>query len=541
MSTKWATINTDNGPAPVALTAGSPLILAGPNGVGKSSLLHAIARGSGTFLEHYEILAGFRQISFSNGDVESSGIPLSDLSAQLSHENIHNNRYRNHLSDPHLKSVIKRFISTHNQNNEDLIREAANREENIQTLDKYSNRAIPMLNSIFRSARMPVELTLESGQLQAHRGGITYSIDRMSDGERAALLLIGSILIRPPGTLLAIDEPERHLSRSNSGPLIAAAVRARPDLFYVIATHDLSLCEWLPNKTIIHVRDSFTSDGDNAETRTYAINIISQNDELSEELQISLLGARKETLLVEGDVNSSDRALYSNIYPNHSILPAAGWETLTNSVKALRGNKHHHHLEVWGLIDGDGRDEAEVAALAVNGTFVLPVPTVENLFFHSSILAEMASAIFSLKGGQSADIRVNLAETEAAIFIKRHVDDIARRRVVWRVARALSARKISVKELAQSVKEVPAIDVEAMLVEERFRLTTATEQMKPSQLLWNTPIKNTGVPDAVAKAIGFDNFADYRTAVLRQMEAGTPAGLRMLKDLRDQLPCIPAG
>jgi hypothetical protein len=46
--------------------------------------------------------------------------------------------------------------------------------------------------------------------------GEPYSIAELSDGERNALLIAATVLTVKPGTLLLIDELERHLHRSKN-------------------------------------------------------------------------------------------------------------------------------------------------------------------------------------------------------------------------------------------------------------------------------------------------------------------------------------
>ena len=69
----------------------------------------------------------------------------------------------------------------------------------------------------------------------------TYGIEQLSDGERSALLLASEVLTAPKGTLLLLDEPERHLHRSIISPLLSGLFAQRSDCNFVISTHDLLL------------------------------------------------------------------------------------------------------------------------------------------------------------------------------------------------------------------------------------------------------------------------------------------------------------
>jgi predicted ATPase len=67
-----------------------------------------------------------------------------------------------------------------------------------------------------RLSNLPIEISVEEGQKIVARknGGNGYSVAELSDGERNAFLIAADVLTAKPGTLILIDEPERHLHRS---------------------------------------------------------------------------------------------------------------------------------------------------------------------------------------------------------------------------------------------------------------------------------------------------------------------------------------
>ncbi len=81
--TRSVQVETDGGRVDVLLPPGHVLVLAGPNGVGKSSLLHKVARTFGS-VDNVEILSGFRNISFQNSDIDNVGISSEQLFQQMS-------------------------------------------------------------------------------------------------------------------------------------------------------------------------------------------------------------------------------------------------------------------------------------------------------------------------------------------------------------------------------------------------------------------------------------------------------------------------
>lgn len=462
---------------------------------------------------------------------------MSALFQQMSMENDHQNRYRNQFGEHHLKSIIRRFLSKHHQDSEDLIQRGLSSNDPLGVVANGSHRTIDVLNGVFAAARLPVEIAFTEAGLRARRSGTEYGIDKMSDGERAALLLVGSILVRPHGTLIAIDEPERHLNPSISGPLLAAAVRARPDLSYVIATHDLSVSASISNKTIIHVVDSFVVPQAGFEVRRYELVSVDDVESLQEDLHVSILGSRRSLLFVEGNDGGFDRALFSCIYPEHSVVGRGGWEAVANDVRSLRSNLRFHRFEISGLVDGDGRGAKECEKLSGDAVFVLPTPTVENLFFHPVVMSQMAKEAHAFRGGDSADQRMEAALNAALEHVERHADDIVDKRVVWRVNRMLSERKISAKDV-RALANIEAIDIAKVVAIEEEAVRGIIGNRDANRQLWSMPLKNTGVPSAVCKALGYTNFAEYKAAVVRHLEAKSISGELILRALREVLPEI---
>ena len=68
-----------------------------------------------------------------------------------------------------------------------------------------------------------------------------FSISQMSDGERNAVLIAAQVLTVESGTVLLIDEPERHLHRSITEPFLSALFEQRRDCMFVVSTHELAL------------------------------------------------------------------------------------------------------------------------------------------------------------------------------------------------------------------------------------------------------------------------------------------------------------
>lgn len=497
------------------------MVIAGPNGVGKSALLSEIARGIGNGQsEIVETFFGSRQIQFQNEEVDQVGQNLKHFQLQL---NSNVTRYRHPWGEQHLKSVVRRVLNQDSQTNSDMI-DQMEKGATPQSVLGNKMRTIKAINAAFASARLPVQFCLEDGGLRARRGQATYNIDRLSDGERAALLVAGAVLIRPKDSFIVIDEPERHLNPAISGPLLSALVRVRPDLGFIFSTHDLNLLSWLQPQTIIHLRNSDLIT-ENPEQRRYDYSVLTHTDDVPDALKFAILGTRKSLLLVEGTATSEDQALYGHLYPDWSIVANGSCEAVVSHVKAISKHRDYHWLRVAGLIDGDGRSSDETQMLAAENIYTLPVPTIENLFLHPIVLAQMTDGAHEWFGGPTGPERI--AAIEAALFniIDRAKDDIIARRVVWMAQHVAAKNMVSVRDVRKGLAtQVPAVDLITLRKQAETEFGHAVSAGPMISTLQVLPIKATAVPSHVVTSLGFKSFNDYKTAVLRQIETESPRG-----------------
>ncbi|MBD8650850.1 AAA family ATPase [Rhizobium sp. CFBP 13726] len=518
--------------AELTLAPGDTFVVTGPNGVGKSAFLAHVPSDFSV-----ERFFGSRAISFTSDETSEVGQTVQTLMANIAGST---NRYLNHWGEQHLKSVVKRLMQKESQAAQDIVKKLNGGATYLEVREKV---LLPLnqLNSVFEAGRLPVHLYVdESGELCAKRGNASFGINRMSDGERAALLVVAAILVRPKNSFILIDEPERHLNPSISGPLIAAAVRARPDVGFLFATHDLSLIEWLKPEKIIHIQDSEMMFGSVNDQRRYTYAILGQGEDLPETLRYALLGSRKALLIVEGTASSEDRALYSHVYPNWNVIPREGSGSVQAGVAALRENGDYHWLRVAGLIDGDGRSLDERQVLERKQVFSLPVPTIENIFFMKEILFEMASAVQELFGLPTAQERLDLVEKELRNLLLEEKDEMIARRVAWAANRALESKKVSVDEIRANKKTIDPIDLLELKSTIKSEYDLATLKGDVYEALGIMPIKNTKIPGRLAKSMGYGSAKSYYQAILTQIQNKTERGARIITLIQASLPPLPA-
>jgi len=199
----------------------------------------------------------------------------------------------------------------------------------------------------------------------------------MSDGERVILYFIAVVLCLPEKMTIIIDEPELHIHESILDRLWTILERERRDCFFIYITHSINFASHHKESEYLWVK-SYNNKG-------WEYKWIN-DDMFPEDLILNLLGSRKPILFVEGEPHSYDTILYSKIYNSYYVVACGSCESVKSKTKAMIDSKDLHHLDCWGLIDRDFKDENEIEQLQKNGIYTIGVAEVENLFIVEEIL-----------------------------------------------------------------------------------------------------------------------------------------------------------
>lgn len=362
---------------------GHVLFVVGKNGSGKSTLVMGWARSR----PDHPVLTGNREVSFVN-----SAVSLSPSQMQT-HEGYGQTNLRSHdsrtsrafhNSQDWLKTLVARLdvfekhcmhqeVSAHREGNADDAKKAQERNPFIQ------------INQVFHSIGLPLSLSLdEKANFKVAKEGVadSYGIDELSDGERAALVLISAVILADHGQTITIDEPERHMHRSVSSPLLREMFRRRPDLTWIVATHDVSLLRDFSDAKLL-VLYGYNGFG-------WQFDMLESTRNLPDEVVDAIYGAREKVLFVEGKQQRSlDEPLYQVLFPDTTIKSRGSCNEVQRSVEALNSVGALNSMTARGLVDADNRNDA--ASLGEAGISKLGVYAVESLYFHSSVIEALAA------------------------------------------------------------------------------------------------------------------------------------------------------
>jgi hypothetical protein len=354
-------------------------------------------------------------------------------------------------------------------------------------------------------------------ELIAIRSGELYSIARMSDGERAALILAAEVVAAPLRSIFLIDEPESHLHQSIVVPLLAALINERPDCGFVVSTHEVGLPTVVPQSITILLREGHWQGG---AIRSWDTDILVGSCEIPEGLLVDILGSRRKILFVEGKSTSLDQPLYALLFPNVSVRSRNGCREVRNAVTGLRAANALHRINAYGLVDDDAMDAAKIQNLETEGVYATAVYAVESLYYSAEALGAVAAVQAATLGIRAVDL---LNEAKSAAILSLKLQGVAERLASRRAERVLREQLVQAlpKRTELIVDGESAITV-SVLSPYPAELQTLRDFVNASDLeriIARYPIRETGALSALASSLRFASRQDYEKAALTRIGA----------------------
>ena len=256
---------TPGEPLTISIDVGQQLYIVGANGAGKSALLqHWITSIAGPLVRR---IAAHRQTWFQSGNLDFTARSRRDFESNVrSWDREANARWMEQSPAQRQSAVLFDLVAKDNTRYRTIGQYIDN--DNPDEATRFASKSeslFKQLNALLGLGILTVSLENSNDEeiLAKHKNnGLRFSLAQMSDGERAAAIMAANVLTVEPGTILLIDEPERHLHRSIIEPFLSALFAKRQDCAFVISTHEIALpianpaanavilrsCEWNGNQ-----------------------------------------------------------------------------------------------------------------------------------------------------------------------------------------------------------------------------------------------------------------------------------------------------
>jgi len=290
------------------------------------------------------------------------------------------------------------------------------------------DKVIELWQDIFPGNRV----LIDSGRMLFSRGieATAYPALRLSDGEKAVLYYTAAILYAPQNSVIFIEAPEMFLHPSLTASLWNRLETIRCDCSFIYTTHDTEFASSRNGAPVIWVRDCDSSE------ESWDYDILPPQTGMTQELYMTLIGARKPVLFIEGDSQRSiDAKLYPLVFPDYNVRSLGSCNKVIEATRTFNDLSTFHKMESHGIVDRDRRDVNEVAYLRRKNIMVPEVAEIENMLLLDDIIAAMAKS-----RGQSASRALQKVHRAVTAMFKADVRQQALLHTRHRVKRIMECR-----------------------------------------------------------------------------------------------------
>ena len=251
-------IPTTSGKQPLQITleAGDRLFMVGANGSGKSALIQHLVSSLGN--KKFKRLSAHRRTWLTSGNIAITPQDRTRLNQEFIRKELRPDaRWQDSYEEQKHSAVLFDLVAKENSSGPDPSRITSitgdpkdARRVSFRIGVNPSNR----LNELPALGTLTVSLENSKGEeilAQHGNGGGSFSIEKMSDGERSAAIMAANVVTAKPATVFLIDEPERHLHRAIIEPFLSALFNQRKDCSFVVSTHEIALPVANPDARIL--------------------------------------------------------------------------------------------------------------------------------------------------------------------------------------------------------------------------------------------------------------------------------------------------
>ena len=509
-------VPTATGPLQVEILERRALFILGRNGTGKSALVHHI-RGQchSSTIGSVIYLPGSRPSYFAGDSLSMNANTRSQYdSNHLIWDSSPDVRTRPNDGPSRNERAIYDLRAAELQYCVQAANEIAIDGINSPAIARLQSKLSPLnrVNRLLQQANLPISVIVDSGELIASREGSPYSISKMSDGERTALVFIADVISAKPGSLFLIDEPELHLHRAIIVPLLSALLAERPDCTMIISTHELALASDNPENPVILVRGC---NWNGAVPSSWNLDLLPDSFNIPDDLRVDLFGSRQTILFIEGTESSRDKPLYAILFPKASLRHRSSCTDVRRAVVGLRQVEAFHHARTFGLVDNDGMDEAFQNKLLGEGVYALTLFSVESLYYAPETIAAVAA-----RQGETFNVDPLILVAAAR---EKALSTLRQQGKVEHLAARVAERHLRDKLLSQLPSRAEMVAKGGSAIEVSYPSPYAATLTFIQRLLdigdldgiiVRFPIRESGILGDIAQSLRFSGQADFEQAAL---------------------------
>jgi hypothetical protein len=233
----------------------------------------------------------------------------------------------------------------------------------------------------------------------------------------------------------------------------------------------------------------------------------------------TIVGSRRPVLFVEGDGGSLDSSLYRRVYRDFTVIPVGSCDHVIHTVASFAARKELHRVGCAGLVDADGRTDAEAAHLETKGVYRLPVSEVENLLVLPNVFLALAKALKFT----NQDAQQKLADLRAFVFAQanKDIDAICLRYTTRRIDSEMKKIGLSGTDVASLETAFSAatagVSVQGIFADVKTILSAAIAAQEYEKVLLF--YDNKGLLAEAAKQLGYQKQRAFEEYVGRELRS----------------------
>ncbi|WP_083580981.1 AAA family ATPase [Enterobacter sp. SA187] len=491
---------------------GQVLFILGANGAGKSSLIYHVLKNLGDY-NNIVLISAHRQIWFDTSVIDMSNSEFASTLEYLQSNVRYSNTSRWKVDDARQSKLpVIRLKKAINRRNRDVADKVDARD--IDGALKVSVSPKEIINSVLISSGMPITIEHDdedniTAVNSKYNPPAIYSISQLSDGEKNAITISADVISALPGTLFIIDEPERHLHRSVSSPLLSELIAIRPDCFFIVSTHDIGLASDMDNSQILLVKScKYTSEI----ATSWETELIRDPGSIPDHIKKDIIGAKEKVIFIEGINSSLDIGLYKSVFPDVSLIPKEGCEDVAISVRGIRGNDKLGWVNAFGLVDNDNKKAEEIDSLKSDFIFTLKYHSIESIFYHPVMIEffiKKYGDIFEIDDSVMNDIKKDILTVLIDSSKKKDLCSLAvNKSVRWMFNQLIPSHRAGFENKTVSINAGDIYNNELSIYED------ALERKDVSFLIERYSIRRTGMIDKIIRRLNCPNRAFYETKIM---------------------------
>lgn len=369
------------------------------------------------------------------------------------------------------------------------------------------------------------------------RDGVNYEPISMSDGERGLFYLVAKALLAEPGALIVVDEPEIHLHRAIRNRFWDLMEAARSDCVFAYFTHDIDFASSRSFAERIAVYSFSLRKGQKGIEGEWKYSVVASDQNLPDDLLLSVLGSRKSVLLVEGARGSLDPVIARAVYPAFLVEPVSSCGDVIRGTTSLNKVPNFHHKTVYGLIDRDFRTDEQVAGLALRDVYCHRVREIENVLSTKAVISAILTNF-----GRESDIPHAISEITTAVGNVlqgqrlRYARELARSGVKSAFDRKINLPENANRDLASIISNIDLKEIDSSSL---ASVDQALASGDLDTMLSLVSIRKDNLKKKLADSLGVKDWKTLQSSLdswLRTKD--TDQGARLLTALKSQFPTV---